>query len=387
MVLYDFSDNIGSYCHETYSVKREIVRQQGYLLVADITGYAEFRDPEELAHAENTLRELFDTLIKQLKSPWEIHELGADPIFACLLDGDILQAQTLLEMVEDFYRLFAKKREQILQNTTCSCKACEQISVLSLKVIVHHGSFMVNEVAGVERLTGTDLLVTHSLLTNRITEVTGIETYAFFTEAAANAMSLGELVHGMKIHTETYEQLGQYGGFVHDLHFVWKRMEESRQNFVDVNKLYFKVDGDFPAPLAIVWDYLTEPEHWRQRLRVDYLDIKRKSQGRVGIGCDQHSVHGKQRSIQTIVDWKPFDYITTDVAIPFKGVMRQTTQLSETEDSTRVSWYFGKPVGRNLMHTLLVKLRMAFAKGKIKRGVKKGRQVIYELMETELAKS
>lgn len=363
------------------------MRQQGYLLVADIMGYAEFRDPEELAHAENTLRELFDTLIKQLKSPWEIHELGADPIFACLLDGDILQAQTLVEMVEDFYRSFAKKREQILQNTTCSCKACEQISTLSLKVIVHHGSFIVNEVAGVERLTGTDLLVTHSLLRNQITEATGIETYAFFTEAAASAMSLGELVHGMRIHTETYEQLGQYGGFVHDLQVISKRTEEGRRNYVDLEKLYFKVDGDFPAPLAIVWDYLTEPERWRKRLRANYMELRRKSQGRVGVGCDQHCVHGKQLKIQTIVDWKPFDYITTDMTIPFRGVMRQTIQMSETEDSTRVSWYFGKPVGRNLMHTFLVKLRMAFAKGKVKRSVKRGRQIIYALMEAELAES
>ncbi len=361
------------------------MRQQGYLLVADITGYAEFRDPEELAHAENTLRELFGTLIGQLKTPWEIHELGTDPIFACLLDGDILQGQTLLEMVEHLYRLFAKKREQILQNTTCSCKACEQISVLSLGIVVHHGSFIVNEVAGAERLTGEDLVVVHTLLRNRITKTTGVETYAFFTEAAANAMSLGELVHGMKIHTEFYDQLGQHGGFVHDLHSIWKRTEESRRIHADTNNLYFRVDGDFPAPLAIVWDYLTEPERWRQRLRANYLTIKGKSQGRIGVGCDQHSVFGKQVKTQTIVDWRPFDYFTTDFATPFRGTMRQTTQLSETEDSTRVSWYFGKPSGRNVVHTFLIKLKMAFAKGRMRRDVKKGRQIIYDLMETELA--
>lgn len=361
------------------------MRQQGYLLVADITGYSEFRDPEELAHAENILRELFGTLIGQLKAPWEIHELGTDPIFACLLDGDILQGQTLLEMVEHLYRLFTKKREQILQNTTCSCKACEQISALSLGIVVHHGSFIVNEVAGAERLSGEDLVVVHTLLRNRITEATGVEMYAFFTEAAANAMSLGELVHGMKIHTEFYEQLGQHGGFVHDLHSIWKRTKESRRIYVDTKNLYFRVEGDFPAPLAIVWDYLTEPERWRQRLRANYLSIKGKSQGRVGVGCDQHCVFGKQVKTQTIVDWRPFDYFTTDLATPFRGTMRQTTQLSETEDSTRVSWYFSKPTGRNLAHTLLIKLKMAFAKGRMRRDVKKGRQIIYDLMETELA--
>ena len=363
------------------------MRQQGYLLVADITGYAEFHDPEELAHAENILKELFGTLMRQLKSPWEIHELGADPIFACLFDGDILQAQTLLEMVEDLYYSFAKKREQLLQDTNCSCKACEHIPMLSLKLVVHHGSFIVSEVAGVERLSGADLVVAHSLLRNHIADATGIETYAFFTEAAAKAMSLGELAHGMKIHTETYEQLGKYGGFVHDLHAIWKRTEQSRRIHADTEKLYFKVDGVFHAPLAMVWDYLTEPERWRKRLRADYLAITGKSQGRVGIGCDQHSVHGKQIRIQTILDWKPFDYFTTDLAIPFKGVMRQTTQLSVNDGATQVSWYFGKPAGRNLIHTFLVKLRMAFAKGKIKRGVKKGHKIIYGLMESELSES
>ena len=391
MVLYATGGNIVFFRHEIYSIKGEIVRQQGHLLVADITGYAEFRDPEELAHAENILKDLFRALTRQLNPPWEIRELGADPIFAYFNDGDILQGQTLLEMVEAVYRSFAKKREQILQNTTCSCKACEQISVLSLKIVVHHGSFIMSEVAGGGlRFTGEDLVIVHKLLRNRITEVVGIGAYAFFTETAANAMSLGELVHGMKIHTESYEQLGQYGGFVHDLHAIWERAENSRRIYVDTDKLYFKVERNIPTSLAFVWDRFTELDRWKRRLQADYLAIEGKSQGRVGIACDLRSVHGKKVNAQTILDWKPFDYFTTDIAIPFKGVMRQTTQLSVTEVDgeifTRVSLYFGKPVGKNLIHTLLVKLRMVFAKGKIKRGEKRGLEIIYKVLEAELGR-
>ena len=98
------------------------MNQQGYLLIADITGYTEVLSETELEHAEDILRNLFNALTNQVKSPWTLHELEGDAIFAHVLDGGILQAQTLLELVDNFYRVFAKTLENRHRNITCQCK-------------------------------------------------------------------------------------------------------------------------------------------------------------------------------------------------------------------------------------------------------------------------
>ncbi len=358
------------------------MNQQGYLLIADITGYTEVLSETELEHAEDILRNLFNALTNQVKSPWTLHELEGDAIFAHVLDGGILQAQTLLELVEHFYRVFAKTLENRHRNITCQCKACKQIQLLDLKVIIHYGPFALNGVGGREKLTGEDAIVIHRLLKNKITEITGVSSYAFFTEAAVQAMPLAELTQTMKMHTEEYEHLGRVSGFVHDLQLVWKHFKKTPRLYVDSTDSSREAHGNFSEPPSVVWDCLTEPDNWKQWTLANRMSITGKHLGRVDVGTEQHRTHGRQTLVHTVVDWKPFDYFTMDTPIPLKGIMQQTIQLSETKEGTRISWYLGKPTAKNMLHAILLKLVVFLTKGTSKRGVEKGFEFLSNLMES-----
>ena len=50
--------------------------------------------------------------------------------------------------------------------------------------------------------------------------------------------------------------------------------------------------------------------------------------GRIGPGATQHCAHGKQETLHDIVDWRPFEYVTYHIRLPFGAVVRQMVELT-----------------------------------------------------------
>ncbi|MCZ6680063.1 MAG: DUF2652 domain-containing protein [Candidatus Poribacteria bacterium] len=361
------------------------MRQKGYLIIVDITGYTKFLTQTELEHAEDILKCLLEALMERIQPPWVIHELEGDAIFAYTLDDRILQRQTLLETIENLYCAFALTREHIHHNSNCPCKACELAPSLDLKIVVHHGSFILSNIGGREKLTGPDVVLIHRLLKNRVIKTTGIQAYAFFTEACAEAMSLGELTAEMKPHSETYEHLGEVNGFVHDLSAVWAREKEKRRVYVDMEDLWFEIHVDLPVPPALAWDYVNAPENRRRWTQADRITVEGLSGGRIDVGTGLHCAHGKQSIKETIVDWRPFDYMTMDSVLPLKGGVRITSQLTPIDGGTRLSWYADRPTGQNAIHTFLLRLIFAPIKRMLTGKLKEGGDIIRAMIEADRA--
>jgi Protein of unknown function (DUF2652) len=74
--------------------------------------------------------------------------------------------------------------------TTCPCKACRAIPTLDLKFMLHHGDFIVQHVAGIKELVGSDVNLVHRLLKNHVFEATGWKAYILFTIQALQSMDL-----------------------------------------------------------------------------------------------------------------------------------------------------------------------------------------------------
>ena len=358
--------------------------QKGYLVIADISGYTAFLTHSELDHAEGIMKSLIKTLLEQLKSPFVVSKLEGDAIFTYAPEGSFVQGQTLLEAIENIYCVFAMALESMCRDTTCKCKACELIPTLDLKFVLHHGTFVLSDIAGRQELSGPDVILVHSLLKNKINETIGVKAYAFFSQACTDAMSLGELTEGMKTHTENYEHLGDVSGYVHNLHSVWARERERRQVYVDPKQAWFVLEVDVPVQPALAWDYLNKPELRRHWVRADSITTQGRDKGRLGVGSEYHCAHGQLMVIQTIVDWKPFDYMTVDTVLTKNRFFRLTTKLTPIENGTRVSWYFAKLSGTNPFHTLLSSWKTSKMKGMLTDVFKQGSSLLREMIEDDL---
>ncbi|MGH7801277.1 MAG: DUF2652 domain-containing protein [Thermodesulfobacteriota bacterium] len=359
--------------------------QKGYLVIADISGYTAFLTHSELDHAEGIMKSLIKTLLEHLKSPFVVSKLEGDAIFVYAPDGSFVQGQTLLEAIENIYCSFAKTLESMNRDTTCTCKACKLMPTLDLKFIMHHGTFILSDIAGRQELTGPDVILVHNLLKNKINETLGVKAYAFFSRACADAMSLGELAEEMKTHTENYEHLGEVSGYVHDLHKVWDREREQRRVYVDPEHAWFVVEADVPVQPALAWDYLNKPELRRHWIRADSITTQGGDKGRLGVGSEYHCAHGELMVIQTIVDWKPFNYMTVDTVVTKDQFFRLTTKLTPIEKGTRVSWYFAKLSGTNPFHTLVSSWKTSRMKGMLTDVFTQGGRLLREMIEADQA--
>jgi hypothetical protein len=360
-------------------------QQNGCLIIADISGYTAFLTQAELEHAEDIMRSLFDTLLKHMGPPLIISKLEGDAIFAYAQEGSFLQGQTLLEAIENLYCVFAGTLEQMHRNTTCTCKACQLIPTLDLKFLLHHGTFILSTIGGREELSGPDVILIHRLLKSHITEETGLKAYAFFTQNCAEAMGLGQLADEMRPHAETYEHLGNVTGFAHDMHAVWAREREHRRVVVEPEAAWFEVPCDLPLPPALAWEYLTKPEYAQQWFEAETLEITGYGGGRRGVGNVLHCAHGKEVSLNTIMDWRPFEYITYEMKMPLNLTCRWMTRLTPTEHGTRVSWYFGKPVGSGSLHSRLAALMGLAMKGMMKKMLEHNPPILSRMVEADLA--
>ncbi|MGH7900813.1 MAG: SRPBCC family protein, partial [Thermodesulfobacteriota bacterium] len=186
--------------------------------------------------------------------------------------------------------------------------------------------------------------------------------------------------------TENYEHLGDVSGYVHDLHAVWERERETRHVYVDPDESWFKVEVEVPAQPALVWDYLADPQLRRHWLRADGMTAKGTDKGRLGIGSEYHCAHGDLVVTQSIVDWKPFDYMTLDVVVSKDQFFRLTTRLTPIEGGTRVSWYFFKQGGSNLIHTLISRWKTSKMQGMLTDAFTQGGTLLLEMIRGDISK-
>ena len=343
--------------------------EQGYLLIADITGYTAYLSQSELDHAQEILESLLNLLINETRPPLVISRLEGDAVISYALQDSFIQGQTLVEMIENTYVDFRQELERMILNTTCTCNACRNISSLDLKFFVHYGQFSIQNLGNYYELVGTDVNLVHRLTKNTITEKTGLQAYVAYTHTATDALGIVELAAEMATHHEQYEHLGEVMIYVQDMHTVWEREKVQRRVSVTPQEALLTVQFDYPVNQAVLWDYLTKPETRAIATGSESFKITGRSAGRTGQGTVYHCAHGNRVSYQTILNWQPFDeYTTEDTMPPIPGVTSRTTyRLEPTEGGTRLSVICGKGHG-SLLGRKLVDLAIPKMGGMIEKG-------------------
>ena len=189
----------------------ERTTERGFLVLADISGFTAFVTTTDLEHGPPIIAELLEVVIERLAPPLEIQEVEGDAVFAFALDRTLVPAATLLDVVDDAFAAFRARRRGLAADDSCSCNACRSVGNLDLKVIAHHGAFLRQTVAGRPQLSGTNVILAHRLLKNRLARSA---EYLLLTEAALACMDIDPTAVGLMAQSERYEHLGDVRCFV-----------------------------------------------------------------------------------------------------------------------------------------------------------------------------
>jgi hypothetical protein len=281
--------------------------QHGYLMLADISGYSGYLAGVELDHAHEILKELIELIVAHCRPLLTIAELEGDAVFAYAPLARVPRGETLLELIEATYVAFRDHLEAMRRRTTCTCRACQGMSTLDLKFITHHGSYILQDMAGVTKLVGTDINLAHRLLKNHVKDNTGWRAYALFTDAVLDHMDCRPT--DLHIYVEEYD-LGRVQTHVYDLHPRYRELTEARHVVVAPDAAHAVYVVECAAPRPVVWEWLNDPRYRLQWQKI-HIEPALRPLGRTAPGATNHCVHGKQLAmIEAVLDWRPFEYFT-----------------------------------------------------------------------------
>lgn len=332
---------------------------EGYLLIADITGYTSYLSESELEHAQDTLTTLLKVLVEHTRPPLVISRLAGDAVISYGLRENFFQSQTFLEVIEDTYVAFRKAIELMVLNNTCRCNACENVSSLDLKFFLHYGSFAIQRIAEHDELVGSDVNLLHRLLKNRVMEITGRRAYILFTEPALQRLGISALNETMTPHSESYEHLGEVKVWVQDMHPVWQNKRQAATINIPEKEISWQSEFEIAMSPEQLWDYVTQPEFRNTLIGADRMELANRVQGRVAAGSIYQCYHGNQLVPHTILEWQPFERMLTQEVFPLMTANSYLREyhLEATEGGTQltvtVSKGSGPALGRILMRLVM----------------------------------
>jgi class 3 adenylate cyclase len=193
-------------------------RGRGTFLLADISGYTGFLqgvadahralivDADEAPQAYSLVSGLLDTMVSVIAPQFRLVKFEGDAIFAVAGSAEVaVRGPAVLACLRSCHAAFQARLGEANAEWTCACNACARIGELGLKFVVHHGEYIVQQIAGREELLGPDVNAVHRLLKNHVRDLVGARPYALITDAAMHALDVP--ADDMIAAEETYDDM------------------------------------------------------------------------------------------------------------------------------------------------------------------------------------
>jgi hypothetical protein len=185
--------------------------KQGFLVLADISGFTEFVTATEIEHGPAIIAELLEEVIARIAPPLAVQGVEGDAVFALGTDGTLLPPASLLAVLDAGFAGFRRRQRALAADDSCTCGACRSIERLRLKAIGHWGTFVQQTVGGRPHTAGADVILAHRLLKNGVARTAD---YALLTRPAIERMAVDPATHGFVPHVERYDHFGDVECFV-----------------------------------------------------------------------------------------------------------------------------------------------------------------------------
>lgn len=307
--------------------------ERGYLLLSDITGFVPFLNESEAEHAHEIIAELLEFTLAKIDPLFNLVQIDGDAIFAQAPQSRILRSETIFELLEATYVAF---KDQLLQSSrihSCQCNACRSIGKLDLKFAVHFGEYIPNKVQNQFDLVGiAPYFIRSREWKESVKETLAWRGYALFTQDCLTQLGL---------HPDDLSVIEIPGGSVRtfglNLQARYESMLEQRRVVVTRENAQVSFHADFPVPPSILWSWINDPVKRTQWFILRWSVVARLG-GRTAPNAVNHCEHGIGDTRETILDWRPFDYYTSQYHIrPVNIKIQQTLRFeSLPNNSTRL---------------------------------------------------
>jgi hypothetical protein len=298
--------------------------QEGALVLADISGYSSFVAQTEVDHSWSILHELLDTMVRSVAGRMDVSQVEGDAIL--FISG--LSIPDVISALEGTFVAFHRRLRDMLSVTTCPCSACANTGILKLKFVVHYGRFSRQRLGAVEQLHGTDVIVAHRLLKNKVPS----KEYLLVTDAVLERLTV-ERRSRFHPHTEEFD-LGAISVGYEEIAYLWQTAQAIERKHVLPEEAQLNSDVVVDAPLALVDQLMLKPEVMQKYLLAEMVDVVPGARGQ-DLGSEFHCHHGGGLVTMRLVSFEPGREMTLTADQP--APMYVTTRIRDCGESrTRI---------------------------------------------------
>lgn len=332
------------------------VNEQGFLVIADISGFTSYLASSELNHAHEIITDLLETISRELASLLTVAKFEGDAVFAFVSTQSMGRPEFLLELIERTYVMFRNRILSSNRHSQCTCQACGNMMSLDLKFFVHFGEFVRRMIGGTMDVIGNDVTIVHRMTKNTVTESTGLRGYTLISKEAAERIGI-DADQSMK-RTEHYEHLGSLECITVDLEGRLSELTELRRLALTDDEVHVQFHANIHAPRSKVWEWLNDPV---KRAQTELITVRpgQRSAGRTTEGSLNYCEHDGETVIEEVTEWNPFEFASLKSTSSI-GVIRQSYELSERGEETIFSYRMNlepnlrllRPFGKIIMKIL-----------------------------------
>jgi len=312
----------------------------GYLIIADISGYTSLLTTTEIDHASDIIKALLSTIYRNINRPFLFVKYEGDAILYYIESDSIQEGDQIIDHVEAVYNDFQSQLSLMDLNTTCTCKACSNINRLNLKFFIHYGEFIKQQLpgAGID-IAGFHVIVLHRLLKNRVYEQFHSKGYALITQVCLSRDSVPAHAQPFEEH---YEDVGMVSCYVINLEEQYNQKQAEQRSYFETHESDFVHEDTFPYSPEVLWNYCIYGDlrlQWQGNTHA--VNNKKNKQNRIGVGSQVHCVHSGYKRKSLVIDSRPFQYFivishhTPTLFIP--PIKVQYTMIRINKDETRLS--------------------------------------------------
>ena len=329
--------------------------QVGLLVLADISGYTAFVTQTEMDHSWEILHELLEVMVRSSQGKLDVSQVEGDAILFISGLGD----EEVVKAVESTFIGFHRRRRDMVAVTTCPCNACQNVGILKLKFVVHRGQFSRQRLGGVEQLHGTDVIVPHRLIKNRIP----IKEYLLATEAVLVRLS-EERQRRFTPYEETYD-LGVVKAGYEALGYLWE--EELGRERIQVSAEEAIIDSVViaEAPIDVVGDLILRPEVIQRYMTADKVEPFEGGARGGDVGSEFHCHHGYGVNFLRVASVEKGRQLTLANTGAAGEMYLTMTMAREGADKTRIRrlWWWPQPADEQVAAVTLQMVQAAARAG------------------------
>ena len=143
--------------------KRHQMSDKATIFIPDISGFTEFVSRTEIDHGSHIINELLDLIIEANQLDLTLSEIEGDAVLF-YKKGDAIPAEDIALQAAEMFTRFHSRLRLIERDAVCQCGACQSVSDLTLKFVVHFGLIKEFSIRGFTKASGVDMIIAHRLL-------------------------------------------------------------------------------------------------------------------------------------------------------------------------------------------------------------------------------